>query len=180
MQAQVFIVGALVCCAISQVNASPVRDNGRNQPESYKGMGDFHLSLISPDGFEHILKPSEVLSLKSQMKKNAEKMIFYKLIDGKGFAHLLTDHQMERMLDFNVIAIVSYDISDLLKRPGFGHRMVILEKDGTLKSFMYNLPLLEAVKQLPQDYPYNFSTSKHAYHNAFQNSKSTELDFTFN
>ncbi|KAH0534675.1 hypothetical protein KQX54_006574 [Cotesia glomerata] len=115
-------------------------------------MGELYLSMMLPDGSERIMKPTEDLLF-------------------------LSDHQMERMLDFNVIAAVSRDAFDFLKRPGFGLRIVILKKDGTLKSFMYNLLLLEAVKQLPQDYPYNFSTSKHAYHNAFQNLSPTKLDF---
>ncbi|KAH0534676.1 uncharacterized protein LOC123267456 [Cotesia glomerata] len=177
MNAQVFFIGALVCCAISQISTSPVRDNGRNQPESYKEMGELHILMMSPDGSQSIMKPEDVLTLKFKLEENAAKMILYKLFDGKEFSHLMTDHQMQRLVNFDVIAIVSRDESDLLKRTGFGHIMVILEKDGTLKSFIYDLTLLEAIKQLPQNYPYNFSTSKNAYHTAFQNSNQSKIDF---
>nr|UEP64292.1 teratocyte cysteine protease [Cotesia flavipes] len=177
MNTQVFFIGALACYTISQISTSPVRDNGRNQLESYKETGNLHILMISPDGTQSILKPKDVLSLKSELEKNAGKMILYKLVDGKENSYLLTDHQLQRLVDFEVIAIVSRNESDILKNPGFGHRMVILEKDGTLKSFIYNLTLMEAVHQLPQNYPYNFSTSKNAYHTAFQNSNPSKIDF---
>ncbi|XP_008543967.1 uncharacterized protein LOC103568779 [Microplitis demolitor] len=169
MFTKVFVAAALICCIISQINSLPIQDDGYSKPPSYQEKGPLEMEMISPDGSEKILTPSEILSLSPQLPSNAKKVILYKLIDKSGNSYLLSDHQIERLLNFDVIAIISGDDSTILKRPGFGHLFVILQKDGTLKSFIYNLTLQDAVKQLPDNYPFNYATSKHAYHTGFQN-----------
>ncbi|XP_057334551.1 uncharacterized protein LOC130673536 [Microplitis mediator] len=169
MFAKVLAAAALICCAIIQINSMPVQDDGYSKPSSYQEKGPFEMEMISLNGSRKILTPSEILSLKPQLPSNAKKLILYNLFDQNGNSYILSDHQIKRLLNFDVIAIILGSNSAVPKSRGFGHLFVILQQDGTLKSFMYNLTLQEAVKQLPRNYPFHFASSKNAYHPGTKN-----------
>ncbi|KAH0534678.1 uncharacterized protein LOC123267271 [Cotesia glomerata] len=137
------------------------------EPEGYIELDPPFIRMLTPNKPDRILQKEDYINLIHFVKPNSSDPVLFEFVGPNGWSEILTDHQLHRMVDGYVIAIITSKHADELRSPGFGHSFLSVKNDGSLKYFKINLTLTEAIKKLPLNYPNNFVTSKFPYHDSF-------------
>lgn len=123
--------------------------------------------MLTPNKPDHILQNEDHINLIHLVKPNSTDLVLFEFVGPDGWSEILTDHQLHRLANHNVIAIITSKHADELRSPGFGHSFLHMKNDGSLKYFKINLTLAEAIDKLPLNYPNHFVTSRFPYHDSF-------------
>ncbi|KAH0534677.1 uncharacterized protein LOC123267024 [Cotesia glomerata] len=148
--------------AIYQVASAPV--DGRVESDgSYKRLYLPYIQSVAKDGTKTILTSEDLLNLSQKLKSGEiPSTTLHQLIGINGFSHTLSDHQLQRIADHDIAAIVS---PQSFNQPGFGHLFITIDNNGIVQTFIYNVTMQEAMEKVEKEgYP-NSSSSGSYHHN---------------
>ncbi|CAG5084058.1 Protein of unknown function [Cotesia congregata] len=148
---------------ISSFVASAPADSRVESDGSYKRLYLPYIQSITKDGTKTILTSEDLLNLSQKLKSGeVPSTTLHQLIGINRFSHTLSDHQLQRIADHEIAAIVT---TQNLNQPGFGHLFITIDNNGIVQTFIYNLTMQEAMEKVEKEgYP-NSSSSGSYHHN---------------
>ncbi|XP_073951060.1 uncharacterized protein [Choristoneura fumiferana] len=150
----------LLTLAIYQVAAAPV--DGRVESDgTYKRLYLPYIESVAKDGTIKILTSEDLLGLAKKLEAgDIPVTTIHRIIGVNNFNNTLSDHQLRRMANHEVAAIVN---PEDMKKPGFGHLFLTIDDKGIIQTFIYNLTLEEAMEKAKNE-GYPNSSSEDSYH----------------
>ncbi|XP_063366324.1 uncharacterized protein LOC134654785 [Cydia amplana] len=150
----------LFTLAIYQVASAPIDDRVQFDG-SFKRLYLPYIQSVTKDGTKTILSSQDLLDLSEKLKSGEVPVTTtHQLIGINGFNYTLSDHQLRRMVDHEIAAIVNPQDLD---QPGFGHLFITVDKNGVVQTFIYNLTLEEALEKVEEE-GYPNSSASDSYH----------------
>ncbi|XP_047998475.1 uncharacterized protein LOC125235890 [Leguminivora glycinivorella] len=150
----------LVTLAVHQVASAPT-DKRPGLDGTYKRLYLPYIQSVTKDGTKTILTPQDLLELSRKLNAHVEPATTtYQLVGINGFPYTLSDHQLRRMVDHEIAAIVT---PQNFNQPGFGHVFLTVDKNGVVQSFIYNISLEDALEKVNLE-GYPNSSSGDSYH----------------
>lgn len=143
-----------------QVASAPV-DGRKEFDGSYKRLYLPYIEQVAKDGTKTILTSQDLLELGKRLKSGEiPATTVHQLIGIGGYKRTLSDHQLQRMLEHEIAAIVD---TSALNQPGFGHLFLTVDEKGIVETFIYNLDLQDALEKVDKE-GYPNSSSQGSYH----------------
>ncbi|KAI8428474.1 hypothetical protein MSG28_007282 [Choristoneura fumiferana] len=126
------------------VAAAPV--DGRVESDgTYKRLYLPYIESVAKDGTIKILTSEDLLGLAKKLEAgDIPVTTIHRIIGVNNFNNTLSDHQLRRMANHEVAAIVN---PEDMKKPGFGHLFLTIDDKGIIQTFIYNLTLEEAMEK---------------------------------